>query len=212
MSVTFSDALEREYCGKMKIRVGRVDDLIRQVDNNDVRINYQSRVLPQKQSIAARILLSKLLGLPIARVLSPDFIAVGSNGKPYLSVYPKLFLSISHSYQYVAVAVNTRPIGIDIEKRREIFPYLKIKNAFTEPELSFLKNNRSNAQGNLALKLWTIKESVLKLDGVGLFGNPRTVRVDVPTLSCAKRSGCYYELEDFSSILGYIGTISRLLI
>lgn len=50
----------------------------------------------------------------------------------------------------------------------------------------------------MTLKLWTIKESVLKQVGVGLSGNPKSVHIDLENLQYANRDNCIYLLQDLN--------------
>jgi hypothetical protein len=47
-------------------------------------------------------------------------IEYGKNGKPYLPDYPGIYFNISHSGDYVAVALSCHPVGIDVQEKREI--------------------------------------------------------------------------------------------
>lgn len=73
---------------------------------------------------ASRMLLKELLGEE-ARV---DY---HSTGAPFLACVP-LYISISHTKDYVAVILDKRPTGIDIEYRSDRI--LKIRSRFMNPE------------------------------------------------------------------------------
>ena len=82
-------------------------------------------------------------------------------GKPYTTL-PMEF-SITHSGDWVAVAFDTEPIGIDLEVRRPINEKLA-RRLCTEQDLSHLKGDF-----NLRLlELWTAKEAHFKRIGTGI--------------------------------------------
>ncbi len=83
------------------------------------------------------------------------------NGKPYFKNHPDFHFNISHSEDIIAVAISSAPVGVDIEKLREV--NLKIaERRFTEKEKAFVKTN-----GDF-FYVWTRKEAFLKKTGQGL--------------------------------------------
>lgn len=103
----------------------------------------------RQEWLTCRVLLSNVLG--------KEFILeYQSNGKPYL-LYPKKNISISHSKEYVAIALAEIPVGIDIEKIDTRI--LKLK----EKILNSREVNRFVAADERVLHIiWGIKESVYK--------------------------------------------------
>lgn len=87
-------------------------------------------------------------------------------GKPYIPGGAEF--SISHCKQGIAVAVDDRPIGIDIECIRDISPEL-VARTMNEQEQSAI-NNQPSAIGRVTefTKLWTQKEAWLKYKGTGI--------------------------------------------
>lgn len=91
---------------------------------------------------------------------NPSF-AFLENGKPYLKEYPDFHFNISHSDDLVAVAFSNTPVGVDIEKLRDV--NLKIaKRYFAEDEKQFVKDSES------FFYVWTRKEALLKQTGEGI--------------------------------------------
>lgn len=103
----------------------------------------------RQEWLTCRVLLSNVLG--------KEFILeYQSNGKPYL-LQPKKNISISHSKEYVAIAIAEKKIGIDIEKIDKRI--LKLK----EKILNSREANRFVAADERVLHIiWGIKESVYK--------------------------------------------------
>ena len=72
-----------------------------------------------------------------------------ANGKPYIEGNP-FYFSLSHSGNYAVCAISDSPIGVDIEKEKELSERIKGR---------FAKN----------IVEWTEKEAKGKLTGVGFF-------------------------------------------
>ena len=92
----------------------------------------------------------------------------GPHGKPFLTTHPGLHFNLSHSGNYAALAGGTVPCGIDVEKTRVNYDKIA-QRFFTETERKALAFQDTDAARNEAfLRIWTRKESYLKLSGVGL--------------------------------------------
>lgn len=85
----------------------------------------------------------------------------GQNGKPYFEDIP-LYFSISHSGDYVLLAVSGQEIGADIQKMRD-FQVEKLASRFFAPEESEQKDEAG------FFRLWVRKEAWGKLTGQGVF-------------------------------------------
>jgi 4'-phosphopantetheinyl transferase len=107
------------------------------------------------ESVAATILMDQLL--VDSGYLSDDLIK-DKNGAPRFLKQKDLYCSISHSNEYVACAISDYPIGIDIQKMKEVNQVLLSKRFFSEQEK--LSEN--------FYQIWTSKESYLKMIGIGL--------------------------------------------
>ena len=82
-----------------------------------------------------------------------------SNGQPYLTDNYR-YISISHTREYVAIAISEEPIGIDIEMiGRNAITVIKAILSHHEMEL-FLQSDEPDSE---ALRLWTAKEAAFKL-------------------------------------------------
>lgn len=86
-------------------------------------------------------------------------------GKPLLKNYKNFHFNISHTHNAIAVAITDSPVGIDLEKVKEVD--LKIaKRFFTEREIDYII-----CGDNLAkrfFEVWTKKEAYIKYVGKGL--------------------------------------------
>lgn len=111
--------------------------------------------------IFAKVSIKKTFGIDIAK---QDF-SCNEYGKPYLLNYPNIHFNISHSGYYVACAVSDKPVGIDIQKITDYNPAVAkrvcIKRELEQIEYSADKSSEF-------IKLWTQKEAVLKMRGIGI--------------------------------------------
>mgnify|MGYP003291956360 CR=1 FL=1 len=85
-------------------------------------------------------------------------------GKPYLKDRDDLYFSISHSGEYIALAYDSKEIGIDIEKIG-IFNQKISKKFFTVEENEYIE--KSDDKNMASYKIWTSKEAYLKKIGTG---------------------------------------------
>ena len=115
----------------------------------------------RKQSLGASLLLKKILeqhGCDISNI------TYGSYGKPELS---NIYFNLSHSYDYVVCIVGDKPVGCDIEKigkvRERIAEYF-----FAENEVIYLNTFEGKERMHEFYRVWTMKESYLKMTGEGL--------------------------------------------
>lgn len=114
--------------------------------------------------LAAGMLLSKVLGRD-----SVGRIKISEHGKPYLESGE--YFNIAHSGNYVVLAVDNEPVGVDIEQRRERGYEGIARLSFHEREQTQLK--RSENRQKTFYELWTLKESYMKAVGRG-FNLPPT--------------------------------------
>ena len=92
----------------------------------------------------------------------------GKYGKPYLKDQPDIYFNLSHSEDIVICAVSPQEVGCDIEKIANA-NFSIAKKCFCENEsemLDSLKNPESKRE--LFFRLWTLKESFIKLTGMGM--------------------------------------------
>lgn len=84
------------------------------------------------------------------------------NGKPYLKNHP-VYFNVSHSGEYLAIAVSDSPVGIDIQKEKTIREGMYQK-VVQQKEQMLIGTERQKD----FLRLWALKESFVKADGRGL--------------------------------------------
>lgn len=120
-------------------------------------------------SLGAGYLMYQYLGIE-----SDDDLLVGPYGKLYLKS-KSYFFNISHSGDYVVLAVADEELGVDIEEI-EIAEAIKSvpSKAFTSDEKNWLAKQHSDEAFSI---LWTKKEAVLKADGQGFYRDPQSISV-----------------------------------
>jgi len=130
----------------------------------------------------------------------------GVNGKPYLSDYPHIHFNSSHCDYGCICAIADSPIGIDIQ---EIRPFSwSIANRCCSVEEKQLLRNSADPAAEFT-KIWTMKESYLKMKGTG-------ITVDLCSIDTTKLrdkiktfevNGCYVSVasaESFSDEEEYL--------
>ena len=74
------------------------------------------------------------------------------------------FISFSHCNDSLLISWSQIPIGVDIERIDRSFPAIKLMdNFYTETEKKYIKTLNIKLQKQVILKLWNLKEAVIKL-------------------------------------------------
>ena len=95
----------------------------------------------------------------------------GQNGKPYFKEYPYIHFNISHCKSGIACVINNAPVGIDIE---QIYYDKDIaENILSHKELQIVQNSEFSECE--FIKYWTMKESYLKLMGIGIIDDMKNI-------------------------------------
>lgn len=101
-----------------------------------------------------------------------------AHGRPFLPDYPGTDFNLSHSGEWIALAIcpgNGR-IGLDIETIDPAFPALEIAREFFLPEeCTWL----SRGPIDRFFQLWTAKEALMKATGQGMSLPPDQIRVNL---------------------------------
>lgn len=130
------------------------DDLFRPIS---LRSQNLERVLGMKSELHQRGFLSVRHLLSEFGYIDTDLF-YDENGKPHLK--DGKYISITHSFNFSAVAVSDDFIGIDIEKQREKIG--RIAHKFMDYEAQYLNSEDSEYVRKLTI-IWCIKESLYKL-------------------------------------------------
>lgn len=96
-----------------------------------------------------------------------DDIMVAKNGKPHFTK-EKMSFNISHSGNYVVIAVSDYNIGIDIQRMEKSNSLIAERN-FCASECAYInENDNHDIKRQRFHEIWTIKEAYLKNIGIGL--------------------------------------------
>ncbi|MBR3041031.1 MAG: 4'-phosphopantetheinyl transferase superfamily protein [Lachnospiraceae bacterium] len=140
----------RAFAAGMLLQSGLYDYLSLSVGRKDVGHRHE-KYMTYKNELGEDVLFR-------AGQMKKLQIEYGKNGKPYLPDYPGIYFNISHSGDYVAVALSCHPVGIDVQEKREISDGL-IQKYFTEKE-------KKSAYPPFAI--FSGKESFIKFTGEGM--------------------------------------------
>jgi len=136
-------------------------------DEELVRVNRFKALKKQMEWICGRFALKRLA----SDVLDPDMpldqvrIDYREKGAPYLTRFPEISISLSHSGDYTAAAITRDTqiaLGIDIEKIGNMPDHGFMKTAFTAEEIRYMP-----ADARSVFRHWTLKEAFLKYLGLG---------------------------------------------
>jgi 4'-phosphopantetheinyl transferase len=120
--------------------------------------------------------------------------ASGWHGKPYLKNAPHVHFNLSHSGSIAMCALNSTPVGADIEKIGDA-DSITARRILSEQELTAF--DTAQDKNSMFYKIWTLKEAYIKFNGRGLGGDLRALTVypqgDHITTSI---SGCRFVLID----------------
>jgi len=169
----------------------------------------QDEILRQKtpsariQKTYARILLRRtLIGLGHPETILNEM-KISEHGKPFIPSFSGDF-NISHSDNLITLIVADKPgVGIDIEKIRTVNP-TGFKNFFSKEEWQRIID--SNENENTLLRLWTIKEALLKARSTGFSDGVENLHIDysINTASFTPDHDTYY--------WNYIGAHSEYIV
>ncbi len=123
------------------------------------------REVDRRVRVVAYGLLRQLLNEEFGLRLDALRVSRGEHGKPFFPDFPNIHFNESHCDVAVAVAVSSMPVGIDVETvapldmevARRVLSDDELRDvlAAPRPDVAFTR-------------LWTVKESYLKLLGTGL--------------------------------------------
>lgn len=132
-------------------------------------VRYDGEALSHREELSRqRVLAEELLAYGLWKEQGVRLSALRrertAEGKPY---FPdcSVHFNVSHCRGLVCCALSCAPVGVDGEGPRRLRQAL-VERACTEEELSWLGSQPD--PGAAFLSLWTLKESVMKLDGRGL--------------------------------------------
>lgn len=158
------------------------------------RINKKPCGKARKELIFAGALLSKALKL---QGIDSSCFYCKENKKPYLKGQD-VFFNLSHSGDYVGVAIGSKEIGFDIQKPVLNVNKSLINRILTKEEAKLYKELKVSFN-----EIWAIKESYSKLTGEGISLNFKEIsykkenidlKIDIFKNGIKEASGCVIDL------------------
>ena len=128
----------------------------------------------RKLSASAYMLLCKALNDVYGIAEKPVF-EYSEHGKPSIVGHPEIHFNLSHCRSVAACVVSSRPVGIDVEEVREYKDSLA-RYVLNDEEYAMV--SASSQPAHEFIRLWTMKESYLKLTGDGITRDLKTVLTD----------------------------------
>jgi len=125
-----------------------------------------------------------LLGYMMLKKVFPQFdqytnsLSFTKYGKPFIQNQDLFHFNISHSKSWVVLAVSKDEIGVDIEYIKPVC-FDTMKGALTEEEYTKLQSLPNYEAVKCFYKIWTVKESFLKMIGIGLSLSPNHLQTNV---------------------------------
>ena len=155
------------------------------------------RACDRKLSLGAWRLMESSLkqhGVPIENVV------IGENGKPGCE---GVYFNLSHSDDMVLCAVSDTLVGCDIEKVTDA-PMEVAEHYFSEMECRYISTAKDSADSDRRFfRLWTMKESYMKMTGEGMSLSPERIEINIDNLTVL-RDGVLQSCElQNSAVKGY---------
>lgn len=138
------------------------------------RLGAIKNAAARNDTLLGRLLLRAALYEVYGVSAADAVIRTKANGKPYLLDIPDIHFGISHTETCVVCAVSPIPVGIDAQsggRHNRIITHL-----FSDREREYVLEDGAVSEERF-LRIWTMKESLVKLTGEGISGNFR--RTDV---------------------------------
>lgn len=118
----------------------------------------------------------------------------GEFGKPTLRDFPNLHFNLSHSKDLASLAMCTAgPVGVDLEMFDSEFPVREIaREYFVGGERTAIDHAPDDSERTRRFfQIWTAKEAVMKVTGLGMNLEPRSIELSLDPIS-ANPEGFHY--------------------
>ncbi|RKI78402.1 4'-phosphopantetheinyl transferase superfamily protein [bacterium 0.1xD8-71] len=161
----------------------------------------------KNRSLGAGILLDHALSVYGLRERSTEY-EIGKWGKPVLKYHPEIHFSLSHSGNYAICSIGDKPVGNDIEYVKQ--GRLKVADRFfaREEQDWLYAVDKEQEQTQRMFRIWTMKESFLKVTGRGMSLplSDFTIHVDEESERIRVRhkvDAKYYYMKEYEEIEDY---------
>ncbi|HLY69272.1 MAG TPA: 4'-phosphopantetheinyl transferase superfamily protein [Puia sp.] len=200
---------------KISISAGeKLSDFFLQVCNKEERAKA-SRYHNEKDRLryifgrgALRILSGKYLNKSPGTI---QFVA-GAHKKPVLNKNSGggLHFNISHSGDFVLIAISNSEVGVDIEKINADFSYREIlETNFSKEEIELIIHSKNPVESFYLL--WTRKESLVKAMAKGLIDDLNSISVLDGSFSIGRETtdlSASWDIHSFSIAEQYLGSLA----
>jgi 4'-phosphopantetheinyl transferase len=133
----------------------------------ELRANKFFRVQDRLRFVLGRGGAKELLSFYSNKVPSELMLEIGPKGKPFVQASDKLYFNISHSGNWVLIAIGKKELGIDLEKMTgEAIRDSLLRECFHRDELKLISESEDPVME--FFKFWTRKEAFLKAAGNGM--------------------------------------------
>lgn len=153
------------------------------------RKEYLERLSNKKrkqQTVAAEWLAKTTVAGLLSLKTEDIIIERDKKGKPFVKD-SDIHISISHSGDFVALAVDAKPVGIDIEVIRPL-DLSVAKKVCNDSDNILLNSSGSKERLNTFFKIWTAKEAYFKKKGTGI--------TDMKSVSYKETGAVHYFTEN----------------
>ncbi len=143
-------------------------------EEKQARIKTAKRTETKASLLAGELLIRAALNA--SHGLENVKIAVDPHGKPYLPEHPEVHFNLSHSANFAVCTVSDVDCGIDIEQISKPHEVMAMANRFLsvkEHAAVLMSPNPNEA----FCRLWTLRESYVKMRGLGF-------EIGLSTLKC----------------------------
>jgi len=130
----------------------------------------------RRLSVAVYLLLKEALSEQAGIDENPIF-EYGEHGKPFIVGHADWHFSLSHCREAAVCVVSRKPVGIDVESIGR-YNESVARYAMSDEELAQIE--RADRPEVAFTRLWTMKESLLKLTGEGINDRMKETLRDVP--------------------------------
>ena len=185
--------------------MGKIKVVIRRIDDEYIEANYdrllnklcdarKEKVLRLKSarvrytSMMAGLLLQDMAERICGIAKGNLVIRENENGKPYIEGYENFRFNLSHSGEFVMIAVSDSDVGVDVERIREREKLVE-KRCFTDDEREYIKDNNERF-----FEIWTMKEAYLKCIGTGISLPLNSFNINMQKM-CVDNSGYKFVLN-----------------
>ena len=98
-------------------------------------------------------------------ISQPPVFEYGEHGKPAIVGHPEIHFNMSHCREAAICVLSDKPVGVDIES---IGRYKESLARYTMNDAEMELIERAERREVAFVRLWTLKEAVLKLSGDGI--------------------------------------------